>query len=158
MNDNRFTPRARSVLRLSQEAAGELGHSYVGTEHLLLGLMGEEGSGACHILQESGLTRQKVRELVARGVGTGAPGAPPPQGLTPRARRAIEYAAGEAQREGSAVGTEHLLLGLLREGNNMAVRVLRAAGTDIRRLQTTTLQRLSPPPRSPQEPGRQTPP
>ena len=155
MNDSRLTPRARNVLRLSHEAAGELGHSYVGTEHLLLGLLGEEAGGACHILQESGLSRQAARELVVRSVGTGAPGAAPPQGLTPRARRAIEYAAAEAQRSGSgSVGTEHLLLGLLREGSNMAVRVLRSSGMDIRRLQALTMQRLNPLPRSSQESGR----
>ena len=154
MSENRFTPRAHNVLRLSHEAAESLGHSYVGTEHLLLGLLGEEAGGACRLLREQGLDRQQLRQTLVRSAGMGLPGAAPVQGLTPKARRAIEFAAGEALRTNSYVGTEHLLLGILREGNNMAVRLMRGGGVDVRRLQSQLLQRLSPQARPLQEPAR----
>ncbi len=155
MGESKFTPRAQNVLRLSHEAAEELGHSYVGTEHLLLGLLREEAGMACRCLNEQGLDQGRARQAIIVSVGLGTAGASPSQGLTPRSRRAIEYAAGEALRCGSGyVGTEHLLLGLLREGNNMAVQVLRSTGVDLRRLQSTLVQRLTPPPRPAQEPAR----
>ena len=154
MGESKFTPRSQNVLRLSHEAAEELGHSYVGTEHLLLGLLREEAGVACRLLNELGLERGRARQAVIASVGLGAPGTSPSQGLTPRAKGAIEQAAGEALRGGSSyVGTEHLLLGLLREGNNMAVQVLRSTGVDLRRLQSLLLQRISPPPRPAQERG-----
>ena len=153
MTDNRFTPRARSVLQLSHQAAQELGHGYVGTEHLLLGLLQEEAGMACRLLGELGLTYDRAQDLLARAVGRGAPGASPTQGFTPQARQSIEYAAGEAMRlSGGIVGTEHLLLGLLKEGGNMALTMLRQAGIEPRRLQSMTLQRISQPGRMAQEP------
>ncbi len=154
MSDNRFTPRAHNVLRLSHEEAEALGHSYVGTEHLLLGLMGEEAGGACRLLREQGLDRQQLRQALVRLAGRGLAGAAPAQGLTPKARRAIEFAAGEALHANSCVGAEHLLLGVLREGSNMAVKLLRGSGVDVRRLQSQLLQRLTPQPRPLQEPLR----
>ncbi|MBQ9330493.1 MAG: ATP-dependent Clp protease ATP-binding subunit ClpC, partial [Oscillibacter sp.] len=131
MNENRFTPGAEEVLRLSQEAAGQLGHGYVGTEHLLLGLIREEEGAAHAVLTEAGLTDEMIEEIMKKSVGTGYPGGNPEQGWSPRAQRAIELAVQDAMRGGSgAIGTEHLLAGLLREGNNMAVRILRTAGVD----------------------------
>ena len=115
MNENKFTPRAEEALRLSQEAAGELGHGYVGTEHLLLGLMREESGTAHQVLLEAGLTDELIIAIIKRSVGAGLPGGNPAQGLTPRARRVIEIAAEDAARSGSShVGTEHLLAGILR--------------------------------------------
>ena len=155
MTDNRFTPRARSVLQLSHQAAEELGHGYVGTEHLLLGLLREEAGVASRLLREQGLSYDKARDLLIRAMGQGTPGASPTQGFTPQARRSIEYAAGEALRlSGSYVGTEHLLLGILKEGGNMALTMLRQAGVEPRRLQSMILQRISQPLRPAAEPPR----
>ena len=144
MYENRFTPRAQSALRLAQEAAEELGHSYVGSEHLLLGLMREEGGAAHRCLAGQSVTAEKTRETIAGIVGTGLPGLAPPQGLTPRAKRVIENAVGESNRFGGGyVGTEHLLLGILRENGTMAMRVLSSMGADPKKLQTALLQRLN---------------
>ena len=92
MNENKFTPRAEEALRLSQEAAGDLGHGYVGTEHLLLGLI-REGEGMAHtVLTEAGLTDEMIVEILKKSVGAGLPGGNPAQGLTPRAKRVVEKA------------------------------------------------------------------
>ena len=140
MNDYKFTPRAQNVLRQSHEAAKELGHSYVGSEHLLLALLEEDAGITCRTLEEQGLTRSAAKDRIVRSVGMGIPGTAPAQGLTPRLRRVIEYAVDESIRGGYGyVGTEHLLLGILREGNNMALRVLRGCGVEPRRLQSALL-------------------
>ena len=149
MNETQFTPDAEEALRLSQEAAGELGHGYVGTEHLLLGLMREEEGVAHAVLAESGLTDEMVIEILRKSVGTGLPGTNPPQGLTPRAQRAVQIAVEDSARGGARqVGTEHLLAGLLREGNNMAVRVLRTAGIDGRSLYAALMEKLNAAPKA----------
>ena len=148
MNENKFTPRAEEALRLSQEAAGELGHGYVGTEHLLLGLI-REGAGIAHtVLTEAGLTDDMIVEIIKTSVGAGLPGSNPAQGLTPRAKHVVEIAMEDSIRGGyNYVGTEHLLAGILREGNNMAVRILRTAGVDAKHLYTALMQKLSDSPR-----------
>ena len=148
MNEKKFTPRAEEALRLAQEAAGELGHGYVGTEHLLLGLMREEEGLAHTVLLEAGLTDDLLVQILKRSVGVGLPGSNPAQGLTPRAKRVVEIAMEDAVRGNySYVGTEHLLAGVLREGNNMAVRMLRTAGVDARHLYTALMQKLNETPR-----------
>ena len=152
MYDNRFTPRAQNALRLAQAAAEELGHSYVGSEHLLLGLLREEGGAAQRCLAEQGLTVEKARMAIVEIVGTGLAGLAPPQGLTPRAKRVIENAVGESGRTGGGyVGTEHLLLGILRENGTMAMRVLTSLGGDPKRMQNALLQRMSVAQRLPRE-------
>ena len=144
MSNQRFSSTAREALRLSQQAAAELGHSYVGSEHLLLGLLGERDGAARRALEESGLTLDRARELVVSQVGCGTPGAAPAQGLTPRARGAIQCAVAESLRVGSRqVDTEHLLAGVLRQGDCTAVRLLGAAGIEPRQLQVRLLQRLN---------------
>ena len=149
MNENKFSPRAEEALRLSQEAAGELGHGYVGTEHLLLGLIREEEGVAHTVLTEAGLTDDMIVEIIKRSVGAGLPGGNPAQGLTPRAKRVVELAMEDSMRGGyNYVGTEHLLAGILREGNNMAVRILRTAGVDARQLYTALMRKLNETPRS----------
>ena len=149
MNENRFTPRAEEALRLSQEAAGEMGHGYVGTEHLLMGLMREEEGVAHTVLTTAGLTDEMLGEIIKRSVGVGLPGVDPAQGLTPRAKRVVEMALEDSVRGGcNFVGTEHLLSGILREGNNMAVRILRMAGCDARHLYTALMQKLNQQPRA----------
>ena len=149
MNEKKFSPGAEEALRLSQEAAGELGHGYVGTEHLLLGLVREEQGAAHDVLLEAGLTDDMIVQIIKKSVGAGLPGSNPAQGLTPRARRVVEIAVEDALRGRSPyVGTEHLLAGLLREGNNMAVRILRTAGVDARQLYTALMKKLNEKPRS----------
>lgn len=148
MNENKFTPRAEEALRLAQEAAGELGHGYVGTEHLLLGLIREEEGLAHTVLTDAGLTDDMMVEIIKKSIGVGLPGSNPAQGLTPRAKRVIEIAMEDSVRGGYPyIGTEHLLAGLLREGNNMAVRILRTAGADARHLYTSLMQKLNDTPR-----------
>ena len=148
MNENKFTPGAEEALRLSQEAAGELGHGYVGTEHLLLGLIREGGGIAHTVLTEAGLTDDMIVEIIKTSVGAGLPGSNPAQGLTPRAKHVVEIAMEDSIRGGyNYVGTEHLLAGILREGNNMAVRILRTAGVDAKHLYTALMQKLSDSPR-----------
>ena len=145
MNDNRFSPTAETAIRLAQEAAGELGHAYVGTEHLLLGLIREEEGVAHGVLTGAGVTDKALADAIRKSVGAGLPGSDPTQGLTPRARRAVELAVEEALRCGErAISTEHLLAGILKEGNNMGVRALRAVGTDPRHLYTILMQKENP--------------
>ena len=135
MSDTRFTQRAQAALRLAQESAAELGHGYVGSEHLLLGLAREGQGVAAKVLQAAGLEPEGLKQGVADLVGRGAPGGLPSQGLTPRCKKIIELALSEAVRlDHHYVGTEHLLLGILREGDGVAVRVLSAAGVEARRL------------------------
>ena len=142
MKDSKFSPIAEASLRLAQRAAGELGHSYVGTEHLLLGLLREEEGMAHRLLSGAGVTDQALCAAIRAGAGGAIPGADPVQGLTPRARRVVELAVEEAQRCAERyVSTEHLLSGILREGNNMAVRALRTAGADPRQLQALLQQK-----------------
>ena len=135
MNETRFTERAQTALRLAQECSAELGHGYVGSEHLLLGLIREGRGVAAKVLLAAGLEAEALKTAVARMVGVGAPGGAPSQGLTPRCKKIIELSLSEAARLGHHyVGTEHLLLGILREGDGVAVRVLSASGVEPRRL------------------------
>ena len=149
MSEKKFSPRAENVLRLAQEAAGELGHGYVGCEHLLLALLREDSGNAYRALIETGLTESMVRDLIIRTVGRGMAESMPTQGLTPRARSTVELAVGEAARAGSEmIETEHLLLGLLRDGSNMAVRLLTTAGVDVKKLYGAVVQRSGETPRA----------
>ena len=144
MSENKFTPRAEEALRLSQEAAEELGHGYVGSEHLLLGLIREEEGIAHRVLSEFGVTDEMVCSVLQRSVGHGVSGAAPSQGLTPRAKSVVELAVSEAARMGSGyIGTEHLLMGLLREGGNMGLRILRTIGVDPNKLYSAVLKKLN---------------
>ncbi len=148
MHENKFTPKAEEALRLAQEAAEEMGHGYVGSEHLLLGLLREEEGLAHRALTERGLTDEMVCAIVQRSVGTGLSGAAPSQGLTPRAKSAVELAVSEAVRTKSGyIGTEHLLMGILREGNNMALRILRTVGIEPRKLYSDVVKKLNEAPR-----------
>ncbi len=127
---NRYDDRARLVFHYAREEGSKLGHAMIGPEHLLLGLM-REGGTACRILTEFGATlegfRRRVEEIIGRGEGLRHTEAP---AITPRARRVMELASSEARNLGSQViGTEHILLGILREGDGVAYRIL----TDLAR-------------------------
>ena len=149
MHENKFTPRAEEALRLAQEAAEEMGHGYVGSEHLLLGLLREEEGIAHRVLTEQGLDDEIVCGILRRSVGMGLSGAAPSQGLTPRAKSAVELAVSESMRTGAGyIGTEHLLMGILREGNNMAIRLLQSVGIEPRRLYSAVVKKLNEAPRA----------
>ena len=128
MNDRKFSLKAEHVLRCAQAAAGELGHGYVGCEHLLLAMLREEDDAACRALNASGIYESAVRERMIEKLGRGTAERSTVQGLTPHARCAVELAVGEALRAGSGeIEAGHLLLGILRDSGNMAVRQRHAA-------------------------------
>ena len=155
LHQTRFTQRAQAALRLAQESSAELGHGYVGSEHLLLGLAREGRGVAARVLQSAGLESDAIRAGIARMVGIGAPGASPSQGLTPRCKKVIELSLAEAARLGqNFVGTEHLLLGILREGDGVAVRVISASGLEPRRLYSDVVAAMGGEPSSPFRSGR----
>ena len=155
-NSARFTERASGAIAAARDAAAALGHSYIGTEHLLLGIAAEtEGLGA-RLLSGQGLDMASLTRLVAAEMGSGAPGAPE-QGLTSNAAAAIERAAEEARRLGQGyVGTEHLLLGVLRLPDCAAVRLLNASGRAPDTIYTEILDLFGSPESRPgrQESGR----
>jgi ATP-dependent Clp protease ATP-binding subunit ClpC len=135
-NFDRFTKRARRVLTRAQEEARNLNHRYIGTEHLLLGLVGEEGSVAMRVLNELGIAADQVRQSVERMVGRGTRPFYTQPTLTPRTKRVIELSVDEARRLGHHyIGTEHLLLGLVRDGEGVAVDVLRQLGATPEKLE-----------------------
>ena len=131
----RFTERAEKALAYSQEAAIELGHNYVGTEHVLLGLV-KEGSGvAARVLQSQGVTENKILREIEQLVGRGEKTGEQPLGFTPRTKRVLELSFREARKMNqNYIGTEHLLLGIMREGESVAVRILMDLGVDPQKL------------------------
>ncbi len=134
-NENRFTERAQEVFSLAQEAATELGHGYVGSEHLLLGLAREKEGVAGKVLASNGIDADKIKEAIVRSVGVGESGAAPAQGLTPRSKHIIELAVAEANRFGhNYVGTEHLLMGILRESDCIAAKLITSLGVNINQM------------------------
>jgi len=135
MAESRFTSTALGAIRLAQENAAQLGHSYVGSEHLLLGLACQEYSPAATVLRRAGADSKTLRSAIAQQVGVGVPVRSLHQGLTPHCCQAIQGAVGESRRLGQrAVNSEHLLLGLLGEGDCAAVRLLRDCGVDESKL------------------------
>ena len=122
---NRFTERARQALTLAQEAAASFGHSYIGSEHLLLGLLREGGGPAAKALTAAGVTDEALVHQIEELSGRGTPDSTAPQGMTPRTKRIVELSVQSANEMGTSyVGTEHLLLGILREGQNVALTAL----------------------------------
>ncbi|MDA8381020.1 MAG: ATP-dependent Clp protease ATP-binding subunit [Actinomycetota bacterium] len=140
----RFTDRARRVLVLAQEEARLLNHSFIGTEHILLGLIHEGEGVAAKALESLGISLDAVREKVEETIGpAGAapPGSPP---FTPRAKKVLELSLREALQLGhSYIGTEHMLLGLVREGEGVAAQVLVQLGADLARVRQQVIQLLS---------------
>ena len=135
MADSRFTSTALGAIRLAQENAARLGHSYVGSEHLLLGLASQEYSPAASALRKAGADSRTIRAAIAQRVGIGVPARSLHQGLTPNCCQAIRGAVGESRRLGQqAVNSEHLLLGLLGEEGSEACRLLQDCGVETGRL------------------------
>jgi len=144
---DRFTKRARQVLVLAQDEAQRLNHNYIGTEHLLLGLVREESGVAARVLKDLGVEPEALRKAVEEMIGRGERKVLGKIGLTPRTKRVIELAMDEARRLGHHyIGTEHLLLGLAREGEGIAVDVLKSLGVNLDRLraETTRIMMESP--------------
>jgi len=141
---DRFTERARKVLSLAQEEAQRFQHNYIGTEHLLLGLVRENGGIAGAVLHNLGVEIKKVRSAVVFIIGRGDRGVPGALALTPRTKKVIELAADEARHLGhDYIGTEHLLLGLAREGEGIAAGVLQSLGVSLQNVRAVTLKMLN---------------
>ena len=143
---NNFTPRAQQVLALARKEADRFNHNYVGTEHILLGLIKLGQGVAVNVLQKMGLDLETVRMEVEKQVGTGpdtkVTGNIP---YTPRVKKVLALASKEAKAlHHSYVGTEHILLGLLREGDGVAARVLKSLEVDIERARQEVLKELDP--------------
>ena len=136
---DRFTQRASTAITKAHDAAMAFGHSYVGTEHLLLGVAREKDGLGARVLLSQGLTESALSRMVIETVGKGVPGAPE-QGLTPRARKVIALAADDARRLGHCyIGTEHLLMGLVREYDCAGARMIVACGGDLNAVYTEIL-------------------
>jgi ATP-dependent Clp protease ATP-binding subunit ClpC len=141
---DKFTERARKVLSLAQEEAQRFNHNYIGTEHLLLGLVREGDGVAAKVLSNLGVELNKVRSAVEFIIGRGDRIVLGEIGLTPRAKKVIELAVDEARRlNHHYIGTEHLLLGLVREGEGIAAGVLESLGVNLEKVRTQTIQVLS---------------
>ncbi len=139
----KFSERARKVLTLAQEEAKHFNHSYIGTEHILLGLLREEEGVGAKVLANLGVSLTKARSAVEFIIGRGDKPASGEIGLTPRAKRVIELAIDEARHLGhNYIGTEHLLLGLLREGGGVAADVLDSFGITLERTRAETTRVL----------------
>ncbi len=135
----KFSERARRVLTIAQEEARNLNHSYIGTEHILLGLVREEEGVAARVLTNLGIGLGKVRSAVEFIIGRGEKPGSGETGLTPRAKKVIELAIDEARQMGhNYIGTEHLMLGLLREGEGVASSVLDSFGITLERARAET--------------------
>ena len=140
----RFTDRAKRVVVLAQVEARRLNHNYIGTEHLLLGLVAEEEGVAARALTALGISIDKVRQEVQEIVGSGTS---PPTGhipFTPRAKKALELSLREALTLGhNYIGTEHMLLGLVTEGEGVAAVALSRLGASLSRVRQEVVQQLS---------------
>jgi len=140
----KFSERARRVLSLAQEEAQRFNHNYIGTEHILLGLVRETEGVAARVLANLGIDLNKVRSAVEFIIGRGEKPVQGEIGLTPRAKKVVELAVDEARRMNHTyIGTEHLLIGLLREGEGVAAGVLESLGITLDKVRTETHRILS---------------
>src|SRR5690349_3993312 len=141
---DKFTERARKVLQLAQEEAQRFSHNYIGTEHLLLGLVREGEGVAAKVLGNLGVELNKVRSAVEFIIGRGDRAVTGDIGLTPRAKKVIELSVDEARRLGHHyIGTEHLLLGLVREGEGIAAGVLESLGVSLDKVRSQVIYVLN---------------
>jgi ATP-dependent Clp protease ATP-binding subunit ClpC len=157
--NERFTERARRALRLAQEEAERLRHNYIGTEHVLLGLVREGEGVAAQVLTSLGVDLQRVREAVEYTIGTGDQTSAGEMSLTPRAKKVLEFAVDEARRlHHHYIGTEHLLLGLVREREGIAAGVLERLNVSLERVRNETMRAMSQSPiYTPQQEARRQP-
>ena len=140
----RFTDRARRVVVLAQEEARLLNHSYIGTEHILLGLIHEGEGVAAKALESLGISLEAVRSQVEEIIGQGGSSPSGHIPFTPRAKKVLELSLREALQLGhNYIGTEHILLGLIREGEGVAAQVLVKLGADLSRVRQQVIQLLS---------------
>jgi len=140
----RFTDRARRVVVLAQEEARLLNHNYIGTEHILLGLIHEGEGVAARALEGMGINLEAVRSQVVEIIGQGAQAPSGHIPFTPRAKKVLELSLREALQLGhNYIGTEHILLGLIREGEGVAAQVLQKLGAELHRVRQTVIQLLS---------------
>ena len=140
----KFTNRAEKAIAMAQECAAEFGHNYVGTEHLLCGLV-REGTGLAYkVLEEQNVTEEKIEELIEELIGSEQPLKNLPNGFTPRTKRVFEISFMEAKRmNNNYIGTEHLLLGILKEGDSVASRIIMELGVDIQKLFSNLIKMLT---------------
>ncbi|MDP9188530.1 MAG: NDP-hexose 4-ketoreductase, partial [Actinomycetota bacterium] len=142
----RFTERARQVVVLAQEEARTLKHNYIGTEHILLGLLREEEGLAARVLESLDITVERVRSQVVRIVGSGEEVTAGQIPFTPRAKKVLELALREALSLGhNYIGTEHILLGLVRENEGVAARILLDFDADSEKIRNEVIRMLSGP-------------
>ena len=140
----KFSERARRVLSLAQEEAQRFNHNYIGTEHILLGLVRETDGVAARVLSSLNVELSKVRSAVEFIIGRGERPSPGDIGLTPRAKKVIELAVDEARRlSHHYIGTEHLLIGIMREGEGVAAGVLESLGVSLDKVRTETTRILN---------------
>jgi len=140
----RFTDRARRVVVLAQEEARLLNHNYIGTEHILLGLLNEGEGIAAKALESLGISLNAVREQVVEIIGQGQQAPTGHIPFTPRAKKVLELSLREALQLGhNYIGTEHILLGLIREGEGVAAQVLQKLGAELQKVRQTVIQLLS---------------
>ena len=140
----KFSERARRVLSLAQEEAQRFNHNYIGTEHILLGLVRETDGVAARVLSSLGVELSKVRSAVEFIIGRGERPSPGDIGLTPRAKKVIELAVDEARRlSHHYIGTEHLLIGIMREGEGVAAGVLESLGVSLDKVRAETTRILN---------------
>lgn len=144
MFENRFTESAQNAINLAAESAMELGHNYVGTEHMLLGLIKEGDGVAAKILESNDINEENVTEAIREMLGTGEPVKEMPNSFTPRTKYVVQRSAVEARRLGhNYVGTEHLLIALLRETSSIAAKILISLGANPQKLYSDVLNMLS---------------
>jgi ATP-dependent Clp protease ATP-binding subunit ClpC len=140
----RFTDRGRRVVVLAQEESRMLNHNYIGTEHILLGLVHEGGGVAALALEKLDISIEAVRQQVGEIIGQGQAAPTGHIPFTPRAKKVLELSLREALQLGhNYIGTEHILLGLIREGEGVAAQVLQKLGADLNRVRQTVIQLLS---------------
>jgi ATP-dependent Clp protease ATP-binding subunit ClpC len=145
----RFTERARQVVVLAQDEARRLKHNYIGTEHLLLGLLREREGIAAHVLESFDVTVDRVRAQVAHVVGEGDEVTTGQIPFTPRTKKVLELALKEGLSLGhDYIGTEHILLGIVRENDGVAARILLALGADAEKVRNEVIRTLSGPGRT----------
>ncbi len=140
---NRFTQKAQNVLNQALKSAAEMGHTYIGSEHLLLGLLLEKNGVAAHYLAERNVDEEKIRQAIAQLAGTGSPSGVNASDMTPRTKKIIEASFYESQRHGQDyIGTEHLLLALLNERDCVAVRILESQEISVNELKNDVMSFL----------------